>query len=305
MEQINRRDFLKASSAVAAALGLHGAGFMGTDEAFAKEGTQSVIWLQAQACSGDSVSLLNSIYYMTVDKLLMNTVDLNYHPTLMAGAGEQAIAAATAAKNAKGYVLVVEGAIPTGDSGRYCYLWPGTTALDGVKAYAANAAFVLAVGTCACYGGVTAGLPNPTAAKGVKDIGTGKTIINLPGCPTHPDWIVGTIAYILKNGAAPALDSSGRPTDYYARSVHSQCPYEEYFEDGPHAAKPGDAGCLRKIGCRGPETRADCPYRKWNSGAASTTGATWCITSHIPCHGCTESNFPDGKSPFFQAMPTD
>jgi len=123
---LTRRDFLKASASIAAAFGIQGA------EALAREGGLSVVWFQAQACTGCSVSLLNSIYYNTIDDLLLNTLDLNYHPNLMAASGALATTAAQNAYNQGNYVLVVEGGVPTGASGKYCYLWPGMTA---VKAF--------------------------------------------------------------------------------------------------------------------------------------------------------------------------
>jgi NiFe hydrogenase small subunit HydA len=321
---ITRRDLLKAATAVAAAMGIKAAGFPDA-EVLAKTGGLKVVWLQAQSCSGCSVSLLNSIYYDTIEGLVLNTLDLKFHPTVMAAAGSTAVRAAEAARLAGGYVLVVEGSVPTGAAGEYCYLWPGVRAVDGVKAYARNAIYIVAVGTCAAYGGIPAGTPNVTGAKGLRDILTGKTVVNLPGCPTHPDWIVGTIAYILANGHAPTLDSSGRPTDYYGRLVHDNCPnlaaYTSNYRsraEGGHAGgqsclachrnndsdvrsprQLGQAGCLYPVGCKGRFTYADCPARKWNGGAPGTPGVNWCIGARAPCHGCTQPNFPDGMSPFF------
>ena len=144
MTTIDRRDFLKATSALAAAFGLR---LVGPQEAFAKEGGPSVIWLQAQGCTGCSVSLLNSLTSGTVESLLVNTLDLNFHPTVMAAAGPNAIAAANAAKVAGNYILVVEGAIPTAAGGRYCHLWPGVTAQQGVLDFASKAKYIVACGT--------------------------------------------------------------------------------------------------------------------------------------------------------------
>ena len=157
----SRREFLKASTALAAAFGLRAVG-----EAAAAEETPSVIWLQAQGCTGCSISLLNSLTCGTAEDLLRETMHLQFHPTLMAAAGPNAVAAALAARRTGGYVLVVEGAIPTAAGGDYCYLWPGTTAWDGVRDFAARAKHVVAVGTCAAYGGIAASEPphgiNPT-----------------------------------------------------------------------------------------------------------------------------------------------
>ncbi|MCX5684819.1 MAG: hydrogenase small subunit, partial [Planctomycetota bacterium] len=237
---VTRRDMLKASAIVAGALGLTGAGILRTQQALAKVGGLKIVWLQAQSCTGCSVSLLNSIYYATIDNLLLNTLDLKYHSNVMAAAGKQASDAAEAAYTAGGYALVVEGAIPTADNGKACNLWPGLTAMAGVTRYASRATMVLAVGTCASFGGMAAGKPNPTLATSVKGLlGTAftKPLINIPGCPVHPDWVVGTIAYILTNNKAPALDANLRPTSFYGAKVHDACPNRNSYTGPNHHSK--------------------------------------------------------------------
>lgn len=294
--QLTRRDFLKTGSAVAGALALSKFGFWGLERALAAEGAgKPIVWVQAQACTGCSVSFLNSVYYQSVDTLLTQSLDLDFHPNITPAVGQQAINAVKATMAKGNYVLVVEGAIPTGASGDYCTFWPGMTALDGLKLLAANAAAVIAVGTCASFGGIPAAKPNPTGAVPVSQVVTNKPLINIPGCPVHPDWIVGTVAYIFKNNAIPRLDQYKRPLDYFANTVHSKCPNRH--RDGGGIGK---AGCLEDYGCRGPAARADCPIRKWNSGAANTYGVNWCIGARVPCNGCTEATFPDGMSPFFR-----
>jgi hydrogenase small subunit len=297
---ISRRGFLRYCAATAGTLGLTASGLINLQRVLALEGGPPVIWLQGQGCTGCSVSLLNSIYYATIDNLLLNSLDLEFHPTVMAAAGDLAVSAAEAACTAGGYVLVVEGAIPTGEAGRYCYLWPGMTALDAVNTFSENAAFILAVGTCAAYGGLSAGAPNPTGATGVSEIVSGKEVINLPGCPAHPDWVVGTIVHLLTHGKAPKLDTDGRPMKYYRDTIHSECPNKWKFHDNMlFAHQLGELGCLFKLGCQGKQTHADCPMRKWNSGAAGAYGENWCIGGRNPCQGCTEPDFPDGKSPWY------
>jgi hydrogenase small subunit len=286
--ELTRRDFLRASSAIAAAFSLPVSNSLYAAPLVGETGSPPVVWLQAQTCSGCSVSLLNSIYTMTAADLLTKTISLKYHPTLMAASGPDAVSAAQAAYNAKGYILVVEGAIPTSGQGKYCYLWPGLTAMQGVQDYARNASYIIAVGTCASFVGVAGGSPNPTGTRSLGALVGTTRVINVSGCPTHPDWIVGTIAYILKNKKAPELDSLRRPKLFYANTVHSHCPYREE-EDR----------CLYRYGCKGKKTYCDCSVRKWSGGAANSPGVNWCVLGGNPCIGCTESSFPDGMSPFY------
>jgi hydrogenase small subunit len=286
---ISRRDFIRAAAAIAGAFGLR---VINADGKEANDKGSPVIWLQAQGCTGCSASLLNSITCGTVESLLRSQIDLKFHPTLMAAAGPNAVAAAYAAKSAGTYLLVVEGAIPTRADGRYCYLWPGTTALSGIREFAAEAQSILAVGTCAAFGGIAASVPprgaNPTGAKSVSAIVTGKTIVNVPGCPPHPDWIVGTIAQLLQ-GTVPATDGHGRPEEYFSNTIHNQCPYEDGF---------AEEYCLEDYGCKGAITHGNCPSLKWNGVEPGRVGVNWCVGAGSPCHGCTHPGFPDGVLPF-------
>ena len=362
--KITRREFLTVASSMAGLLGLKATGLMDLQKAFAGSGDPSVIWLQGQSCTGCSVSLLNSIYFATIDELLLNTINLEYHPNLMASAGDFAINAAQVARPSngelmdlqgewlqkgpglsndlnsdsnvnfvdfgalarRGYILVVEGAIPTGANGDYCGVANGLTMVDAMRRFAPSATHIVAVGTCATYGGIAAARPNPTGALGVKDaltyIGVSKPVVNIPGCPIHPDWLVGTLIDVL-TGATLSLDSNGRPTKYYGAIVHNNCQYlssfnSYYSSELSHAnnrsclschsnsdsdirgAKVlGATGCLFALGCKGRQTYCDCSTRKWNSAAKSQNGINWCVGAGSPCYGCTQPNFPDGMSPFY------
>jgi Ni,Fe-hydrogenase I small subunit len=362
--RISRRDFLKTASVLAVA----SVELSRLETALAGPGSPSVIWLQGQGCTGCSVSFLNSIYYATVDSLLLNTINLEYHPNVMASAGTLAFNNAQEQKPSagemalfadqwltsgdniafdlnknkkvdlldfallakKGYILIVEGAIPTGDAGLFCTVGE-IPLIQALPSFVNNAATVIALGTCASFGGLAAGAPNPTSAKSLTAalsyLGISKSVINIPGCPVHPDWLVGTLSYILVNGTAPSLDSNKRPIDYFGSTVHSKCPnlssYSSFTSrdhDGhisenrgclrsgchsnsdsniPNPRLLGGTGCLFGLNCKGRITYSDCPTRKWNSPAASQAGVNWCIGSKVPCHGCTEPTFPDGVSPFF------
>ena len=210
----------------------------------------------------------------------------------------------------RSYILIVEGAIPTGTQ-KFCTIGKGMTMLTAFKTFARYATAIIAVGTCQAYGGISAGKPNPTKAVGVKSalaaLGISKPLINVPGCPIHPDWLVGTVSYFLVNGKAPALDSSGRPIEYFGKTVHSACPnlssYNSNFagrlghtdsksclschtnrdNDVRGAKILGQSGCLYALNCKGRQTFCDCPTRGWNSPAKGEVGVNWCIGAKAPC----------------------
>jgi len=303
---LTRRDFLKASSAILTAFGVNSTGLFCNDSLAleTEDGGMPVIWIQGQSCNGCSVSLLNAIYYAAVDDVLLSSIDLEFHPTLMSGAGHLAVSAAEKAYRRGGYILVVEGAIPTAADGKYCLLWPGLTMTEGVKRYAKRASFIMGVGACACYGGVVHGGPNPTGAKGLDEEYFGKRVIKIPCCPVHPDHIVGTIANMLETGTAPELDESGRPTEFFKDTVHKHCTHKEEHDNEEFATELGKQfGGLLNLGCKGKEAKDDCPTRRWNPGGPGERGVNWCVGAGSPCYGCSEPGFPDQMSPFYTLDP--
>jgi hydrogenase small subunit len=302
---ITRRDFLKLAAAATAAGHLSTVAFAKLQKVLRAPGGPRVVWLQGAGCDGCAVSFLNSIHFAGVDDLLLNTLDVRFQNNLMAATGELAVSAATGVLPEPGYILIVEGSIPTAAGGRYSYLWPEMTMLDGVISFAANAAYIIAIGACACYGGVTKGAPNPTGAQGVGDvIGADSRLINLPGCPMHPDWLVSTVTRLLTTGRVPPLDAHRRPLEFFGRLLHSDCPRRhKHCGEIQMASQLGEPGCLEFLGCKGKHTNAECPMRKWNSSGPGESGVNWCIGAGSPCIGCVNPNFPDGMSPFYQYLP--
>ena len=310
---LTRRDFLKLSAGSTAALGLMLFRFPNFEKLLAASVNEyPVIWIQGGGCSGCSVSVLNSLS-PKIQEVLVNQVvpgshvSLRFHPTIMAGAGEVAMKALddTAMKKG-GYILVVEGSIPTKDNGIFCEIGEvdghARTMLDSLVSLGTDAMAVIAIGACSTFGGVPSAMPNTTGCKGVKEIlddrGITTPVINLPGCPPHPDWFVGTVASILLTGLPKAedLDDNLRPLAFYGKLIHENCPRRAYFDEGKFAQKPGDEGCLYELGCKGPITYADCPLRRWNNGT------NWVIGAGAPCNGCTQPEFPDLTSPFYEKL---
>ncbi len=225
----------------------------------------------------------------------------------MAGQGDPAIdVILDTSKAEKGkYILIIEGAVPTAENGRFGWIGEQddkpVTILSRVKNLSKDALLVLSVGTCAAFGGLPSGEPNPTGCKPVMDIlkenNINTPMINIPGCAPHPDWIIGTIAAIIFSGLdSLQLDDLKRPMLFYGRLIHENCPRRPDFDKGKFAAKSGQPGCLYKIGCKGPYTYADCPIRQWNAGVS------WCIKAGSPCIGCVQPEFPDGTSPFYEKI---
>ena len=272
-----------------------------------------VIWMTASACTGCSISLLNSgsprIENILIEEVIPGVhVNLRFHETLMAGSGEQVIKVLDEAIAEKkgAYVLVLEGAIPTADNGICGFLGERdgkpVTMLERFTDLASNALAVLAVGTCSSFGGIAAAAPNPSGAMPAQKVmaakGINKPLVNIPGCPPHPDWIVGTIASVLLKGLPTAedLDDNLRPLAFYGKLIHENCPNRAYFDEGKFAKKFGDEGCLYELGCKGPITYSDCPLRHWNRGT------NWVIGAGAPRNGCTQPEFPDMVAPFYEKI---
>lgn len=289
---ISRRDFLKYCGLSATALGLSAVDLGQLEKALAGPNGPSVLWLQGAACTGCSVSLLNRISATgpkSAGDLLINYINLAYHPNLMALAGDSAVAELEKTFVKGGYVLAIEGGVPTAFGGNTCWPWEsngkGVPFSEAVIRLAGKAAAILCIGTCAAWGGIPAAPPNPMGVKGVKTV-TGKNTINIAGCPPHPDWIFWVVAQLLMSKTI-TLDSYGRPTYLFGRTVHEQCPRREREE----TAQFGQEGyCLKELGCRGPETRGNCPVTRWNNQVS------WCVEVNAPCIGCTEPGFPGTES---------
>jgi hydrogenase small subunit len=271
------------------------------EEAAAKK--PPVIWLQGANCTGCVVSLINTAH-PTISEVLLKIISLEYQSNIMAAAGELAFShMEMIAERAKGeFFILMEGAVPTKDNGIYCTVGERNgkevSVLELLNEIGPKAKAIVAVGDCAAFGGIPAGKPNPTGCKPVSEIVKGVPIINIQGCPPHPDWVLGTIVHVLLFGL-PELDDKARPKLFFGETVHQNCPNYSYFQEGKMAKKFGDKGCLIELGCKGPMAMSDCPLRKWNSGV------NWCIGVGSPCIGCSSDTFPDGMSPFYSALPQD
>ena len=299
-----RREFVELlSKGTGMLMGMSLFNIPGFNKVFAQAVTEvPVLWLQAGACSGCSVSLLN-IKSPTIQDILLGEVvpgkhvSLLWHPNISAAQGDQVLDILEKLKNGDegSFILAMEGAISTKDGGIYCEFCEkdgkGITVLQHLLDLAPKAMAILSVGTCASFGGIPAAGSNPTGCKPVyevlKEYNIATPVVNIPGCPPHPDWFVGTVATVLIAGlGAVDVDEHLRPKAFYGKLIHDNCPRRGQFDRGNFAQDFGDDGCLYKLGCKGPVTHSDCPKRQWNSGV------NWPIGSGHPCIGCVEPFFP-------------
>ncbi|ROR32541.1 hydrogenase small subunit [Inmirania thermothiophila] len=285
----SRRDFMKFMGTLAGTMGLTTAGFARMVEAADAPRRPPVIWLSGQECTGCTESLLRA-EHPTLEALILDTVSLDYSETLCAPAGHWAEKSKrdSMKTNWGKYVLVIEGAIPTKDDGVYCKI-AGRTMLEHVREAAEGAAAILAIGSCASWGGIPSSGPNPTGARGAPQVLAGKTVITIPGCPPNPYNFLSTVLYLLTFGKAPELDAYGRPRFAYGRLIHENCERRAHFDAGRFARQFGDEGhrkgwCLYKLGCKGPETYANCPQILFGDVGVGS----WPVGTGHPCFGCTE-----------------
>jgi hydrogenase small subunit len=300
---VSRRAFLQFSAAMASALALPATYAPRIANALETKPRVPVVWLEGQDCAGNTEGLLRASH-PTVADLIFDIVSLEYHETIMAAAGTQAeqVLADTVAKYKDGYIAVVEGGIPLADGGIYCTIG-GKAFNETVKEVCGNALATIAVGSCAFDGGLPAAQGGPTGAVGASSVVRGKPVINLPGCPMNVQNLTATIVHYITFGEWPATDSSGRPLFAYGQLIHDQCERRSHFERGEYVLEWGDYGslngwCLYKMGCKGPETYANCPTARFNDGTS------WPVKSGHGCVGCTMPAFWDQMSPFYARLET-
>ncbi len=314
---VSRRQFLKYCGVLAGAMGMSAAAPVAASglprhldrgatladqvaQALETRPRLPVIWLEFQDCAGCTEALTRSQSPTLVD-LVLNQISIDYHETLFAAAGFQAEEAKRTAMEtyAGQYLLVVEGSVPTGGTGLFCTIG-GRTALDILEEAARGAAAVVATGNCAAFGGLPKADPNPTDAKGVWEILTDTTVVNIPGCPAIPEATTGTVAQFLVFGTLPELDDLNRPKTFYGTTIHDRCLRRPFYDAGKFAKSFDDEGarqgwCLYKLGCKGPTTYNACATMKWDAGLSFP------IQSGHPCLGCSQPDFWDGGG-FYQGQ---
>jgi hydrogenase small subunit len=281
----------------------------------------NVLWISSGlGCDGDSISM-TSATNPSLEDLLRGCLPgmppvILYNAMLAYESGAEFIDPfhRAAAGRLDPFILVLEGSVPNeAINGDGHWAGMGVDAETGqpilvttwIDRLAPQAEAVLALGTCAAYGGIPAMRNNPTGAMGLRDyLGDGwrsrrnLPLVNLPGCPVQPDNITETLLCLVLEVARMAppleLDDQGRPVRLFARTVHESCDRAGMAETGRFAETHGDGGCLVKLGCKGPVVKCNVPIRGWVNGIGG------CPNVGGICMACTMPGFPDKYLPFVE-----
>jgi hydrogenase small subunit len=283
----------------------------------------SVLWMTSGlGCDGDSVSM-TAAQNPSLEDLLRGCFPgmppvIIYNPLFAYETGDEFMRPwfDAAAGRLEPFILVLEGSVPNDEiSGEGHWATFGIDGATGepistctwIDRLAPRAEAVLAVGTCAAYGGIPAMRNNPTGAMGLRDyLGANWTsrrtvpVVNLPGCPVQPDNITETLVHVVLHvaGAGPMipLDEQGRPEWLFRRTVQQGCGRAGFAEQGEFARSPADhRGCLVRLGCKGPVVTCNVPIRGWINGVGG------CPNVGGICMACTMPGFPDKFMPFMEA----
>jgi uptake hydrogenase small subunit len=265
----------------------------------------NVLWLQAGSCGGCTMSVLERGAAGWFRELAAFGVDLLWHPAVSEETGEEArdIFARIESGETRLDIFCLEGAVLRGPDGTGLFnrmSGVDRTMLDCVRRLAPLAEHCIAIGSCAAFGGVPAGEPDPTQACGLQFAGadaggalgagfrsrSGLPVINIAGCAPHPGWIMETlVALALGDLTADQLDGFARPKFFADHLAHHGCDRNEFYEFKASAEVLSDRGCLMEhLGCKATQAVGDCNQRAWNGGGSCTHGGFACI-------GCTSPTF--------------
>ncbi|MEH6472951.1 MAG: HupU protein [Halopseudomonas sp.] len=264
---------------------------------------KTLLWLQASGCGGCSMSLLNSEQPDLIALLESVDIELLWHPSLSEQSGYQVrqLLQRIEAGEQPLDILCIEGGVVCGpnNSGQFHLLsGTGRPMKQWIEQLAAQASRVVAVGSCAAYGGVSSAGANPVEVRGLQYdgdqsgglLGDGMVVqqrhrvVNVSGCPPHPGWIGETLMALAMDELDDAqLDPLGRPKMYADHLVHHGCARNEFYEYKASALQPTDGGCLMEhMGCIGTQAHGDCNTRLWNGQGSCTRGGFACINCTAP-----------------------
>ncbi|MCW9035707.1 MAG: HupU protein [Rhodospirillales bacterium] len=263
----------------------------------------NVLWLQAASCGGCTMSLLGEGNAGLVEFLKTFGINILWHPTLSEESGPEALAILEDVASGKVRLdaLCVEGSILLGPkrTGRFqMFSGTGRSMFSWVSELAVLANNVLAVGSCAAFGGIISGNSTPTDARGLQFLGdqphgalgddfrskSGLPVINIAGCAPHPGWITEVLVSLSRGEfTADDLDAFARPRLFADHLAHHGCVRNEFYEYKASAANLSQKGCLmEKLGCKATQASGDCNFRTWNGGPSCTNAGYSCISCTSP-----------------------
>jgi uptake hydrogenase small subunit len=267
----------------------------------------SLYWLQCGGCGGDTMSFLSSESPDILELFELLDIDLLWHPSLSTMDSSRHVQLTRSLLKGEQPldILCFEGSIIRGPGGTGMYdAVCGKPKKDLVSKLVKRARKVVAVGTCAAFGGIGAdgdveatGLQFTKWEKGGflgEDFVShdGLPVINLPGCPCHCETLGGVLSALVSDTELN-LNEYNMPTDYYGIMVHQGCTRNEYHEYRVEEKNFGEKGCLFfHMGCHGPLAYGPCNRTLWNRRGSKTRVG-------VPCFGCTRPDFPQAY-PFFK-----
>lgn len=275
---------------------------------------RNLLWLQSGGCGGCTLSLICAEQPDFLTALDVAGIQLLWHPSLSEATGSEFHAALGAIRSGSTPldILCLEGSVihgPNGSGRFHLQAGTGEPMKDLIAELCQLAGDVIAIGTCAAFGGVTAAGSNHVEASGLAYEGSeaggllgpvfharsGMPVINISGCPIHPDWVVETLLQLALGTLTEAdLDALGRPRFYAEHLVHHGCPRNEYYEYKASAEQLSNLGCLMEhLGCMATQVHADCNIRLWNGGGS-------CTRAGYPCISCTEPGFEGPTHAFLE-----
>jgi NiFe hydrogenase small subunit HydA len=263
----------------------------------------NVLWLQGASCGGCTMAALEYGENGWFDALETFGINLLWHPSVSEATAGEAVTIfdQVSAGRLPLHALLLEGSVlrGPGGTGRFNMLaGTGRSMLDWIKTLAPRADYVVAVGSCAAFGGVPAAGSNPTDACGLQyldsEIGgvlganfrsrKGLPVVNVAGCAPHPGWIMETLAALaLGDIATDDLDVYARPKFFADHLAHHGCARNEFYEFKASAEHLSELGCMMEhLGCKATQAVGDCNRRAWNGGGSCTRGGFACIACTSP-----------------------
>ena len=314
---VSRRGFLQLCGAVVAAAGVSQLTVPQVAHALeesvigaAKGNLYPVMWIEGASCTGctEAFAQIDEPDPATV---VLEMISCNYNETLSFAAGHsvEEAKAQTIKECAGNYILVYEGALLEGWDG-WALRVADQTGIDAFAEAAESAFGVVALGSCAVNGGWMGAHGTPAGAIGCQAYMTKRGIetpvVNIPGCPANPEWLVAVLVDVVLMGVLPELNAENKPALIFNQTIHDNCQRRGHFENGEFVYKFGSEEekmgyCLYPMGCRGPQTKGNCGVVRYNRRRS------WCVESGAPCIGCCEAdpkdpghNWVEVNTPFFQ-----